>query len=560
MLIDSLELPRNHLVKADFCVIGSGPGGIAITRELAGTGKNVCLLESGGVEREIDVQDLSAGESIGDPLLSLRDTRNRQFGGNSNIWSIKTGRLESNQWNIGVRYVPLSDIDFQVRDWIPDSGWPIVGEELIPYYKQAQKVAHSGPFEYRTEFWANQDIVPYEFEENAPFTSRVYQFGPAKVFHQNYFEELKITANVEVYLHATAIELVQEPEHSRVCRVHVSNLAQKTFSVEAKIFILATGGIETARLLLASNSHQPAGIGNSHDLVGRYFMEHPLVDIGRLYPSSAQVYRKTAFYDLRCVKGHPVMGHFVLTPEAMAKYYLPNGAVVIFPRPSIRQTEAVLSLKTLFEQGHLKHPVPKQWASIAQHLLKIGKGLDYIAHAIYLAKKYDQSLMHGFGRGGWSQHLHLCERFRSFEVLLVSEQVPIFSNRVQLSKERDVLGMPRAALHWQWGQQSIESTAKIQHLFAQTVEQHGLGQMVPKLREGQPFLNGPAGIAHHIGTTRMSAHPSRGVVDENCRVHSTQNLYVASSAVFPTGGYANPTLTILALSLRLASHLKTRIE
>ncbi|PSR16400.1 GMC family oxidoreductase [filamentous cyanobacterium CCP3] len=560
MLIDSLELPQNHLVKADICVVGSGPGGIAIARELASTGKQICLLESGGVKQETDIQNLSIGESIGDPFLSLRDTRNRQFGGNSNKWSIKTGRLESNQWNIGVRYVPLSNIDFQVREWISESGWPITAKDLIPYYEQAQKVAHSGPFEYETQFWTNEDIAPYSFEEEAPFTSRVYQFGPAKVFHQNYFEELKSTANVEVYLHATAIELVQEPEQSHICRVRVSNLSQKVFSVEAKVFILATGGIETARLLLASNSHQPAGIGNSHDLVGRYFMDHPLVDIGRLYPSSTNVYRQTAFYDLRCVKGHPVMGHFVLTPEAMEKYHLPNGAVVIFPRPSIRQTEAVLSLKALVEQGYLKHPVPEHWADIAQHLLKIGKGLDYVARSIYLAKKYDQSLMHGFGRGGWSQHLALCKRFRCFEVLLVSEQVPMFTNRVQLSKERDALGMPRAELYWQWGQQGVESTAKIQQLFAQTAEQHGLGKMVPQLREGQPFLNGPAGMAHHMGTTRMNAHPSRGVVDENCRVHSTENLYIASSSVFPTGGYANPTLTILALSLRLAGQLKTSIN
>lgn len=558
MLIESPGIVHDSCVTTDICIIGSGPAGITLARELMGQASHVCLLDSGSKESNVKAQDLSVGHTIGEPFLSLQATRNRQFGGNSNVWSIKTGRDENRQWTIGVRYVPLSDIDFQEREWVPHSGWPISREELVPYYERAQRVADSGPFAYEPEFWAAPPIQPVDFGEHS-FQSVVYQFGRRNVFYEDYYEELKAAPNVDIHLDATVVELEMSEDNTCIQKVQVKSLTGKTYWVEAKVFVLATGGIEVARLMLASTKTRASGVGNENDLVGRFFMDHPLVDAGRLYPANPQDFQKAAFYDLRKVNGHPVMGHLMPSNTLMAEHHLLNTAIVLFPRPKPRQTQAILALKELVEQGYLKRPVPAHWSKILGGLIKVAGGMDYVLEAIYLAKQFDQSLLHGFGRGGWAEQPQIHGRFQSFEVLLATEQAPDPNNRVQLGSDRDALGMPRVELNWHWGQANIDSVRRTQDLLASAVEQAGLGKMVPFRRDGQPYLSGPAGLAHHLGTTRMSSHPSQGVVNENCQVHSVPNLYVASSAVFPTGGYANPTLTILALSLRLADHLKTNV-
>lgn len=555
MIIDTRKISADHILKADICIIGAGPAGVTLAREFLGTENHVCLLESGGISRDLDIQDLSYGDNIGEEFLPLKDIRNRQFGGNSNIWSIKLGRKEDRQWEIGVRYVPLDEIDFEARDWVPHSGWPIRRGELIPYYEKAQQVAHSGPFAYGVEPWSGPQANPFDFADTA-FTSKVFQFGTRTVFYQNYLEELRAASNVDIYLYATAVELDTSQENKAVQRVRVSNLTGKSYWIEAKTFVLATGGIENARLMLASNRHQSCGVGNENDLVGRFFMDHPLLDIGRLSPGKKGAFAQAAFYDLRQVKGSPVMGHIAFTKKAMVEQQLLNNALVLFPRPTERQAQAVLALKDLVENGYLKQPTPQHWPAIAQKLLKVAGGLDYVARVISDAREYDQSLMHGFGRGGWSESPQIYDRFKTYEVLLVSEQAPDPTNRVQLSRDRDCLGMPRVELNWRWGSFNIDNAKRTQDLFAVAAETSRLGHYVSNFGDGELSIPGPAGMAHHLGTTRMSSDPNQGIVNENCQVHSVPNLYIASSSVFPTGGYANPTLTILALTLRLADHLK----
>lgn len=558
MLIDSHDLTEGHIIKTDVCIIGSGPSGVTLARELAHSSSHVTLLESGGLSQDPAIQDLSIGNTIGDEFLSLKSTRNRQFGGNSNVWSIKLSRQQNRHWQMGVRYVPLDSIDFQQRDWVPHSGWPISREDLLPYYRKAQQVAHSGPFAYESQDWSDKQVKPIEWVGNS-FTSKVYQFGPRHVFHQDYLEELSQSQNVNIYLYATAVELELRPNSQVIKRVRCTNSTGKTYWVEARLFVIATGGIETAKLMLASNQSQPCGIGNENDLVGRFFMDHILLDIGSLYPASVELFAQSAFYDKRQVDGYSVMGHLALKEEVMARNQLMNSTIILFPRPNLRQTKAMAALKDLTEQGYLKKPLPRYWPLITQKLLQVAGGLDHIATAAYLGRRYDQSLWPGFGRGGWAEQPHTHGRFKRFEVLLQTEQAPDPANRVLLSQDRDALGIPRAELHWRWGQANIDSARRIQDLFSNAVEKTALGHFAAAKREGQPYLPGPAGMAHHIGTTRMSANPQTGVVNPDCRVHSVPNLYIASSSVFPTGGYANPTLTILALSLRLADHLKQQL-
>lgn len=546
MLIDARNLALDEVVKADVCVVGSGPAGITLAREFAGHNARVVLLESGGLELDARAQELNDMRTVGDPFLSPRLTRHRQFGGNSNVWAIKIGNGE-----IGVRYAPLDEIDFERRDAVPHSGWPITRAELMPFYARAQRICGLGVNDYAASAWLRSGSEPLPLEPASVVTS-MFQFGPRAPFHDGYRDELMRASNVGIYVHATALELEGDPSLTRVTRLKVGSAPGRTFTVEASHYVMAMGGMENARILLQSNRQQSVGLGNAHDLVGRYFMDHPLVDGGLFVPNDASWFDRMALYDLRRVDGTSVLGKLGLAPERMRSERLLNSALLLFPRPSPRQSEAIVAFKTIAETA-LRREVPQD---LLRMLGKTARGIDYVLHASYLAARHKQSLYHGFGRGGWSELVGNQTRFQSFQVFMQTEQAPDPNNRLLLSAERDAFGCPKLELRWRWGQRERESVARTQQLVADELARAGIGRFEIKRVNGEPDLCIPSGVAHHMGTTRMHEDPKQGVVDAQGRVHQLSNLYMAGSSVFPTGGYANPTLTIVAMAARLADHLK----
>jgi choline dehydrogenase-like flavoprotein len=551
MLIDARNLPNEQTITTDVCIIGAGPAGITLAREFLGKNQQVCLLESGSVELNPQAQTLGQGETIGDSYLAPHLTRHRQFGGNSNIWSIKIGNGQ-----IGVRHVPLDEIDFEQRDWVPYSGWPLTRAELNPFYERAQAVCHAGPFVYDSEFWQSDAASPLPLKSERLITS-MFQFGPRDVFYQQYREELKQASNITIYVNANTLELETNDSAQTATRARVASVPGRQFWVEAKLFVLATGGIENARLLLLSNQRQPAGLGNQHDLVGRFFMDHVLVDGGMFVPADPSLYDRMALYDLRRVNQTAVLGKLSLSQETLRREQLLNLTAILFPRPSLRQFEAIVAFKSVAESLMGKTLPP----NLLSQAIKILFGIDYVMLASYLAATKHQSLLHNFGRGGWSELPNNQRRFKSFQVFFMAEQAPDPDNRIRLGAERDPFGCQRVAIHWKWGDLNNRSLARSQAIFAEELARSGLGTyQIKQDANGQPAVCYPAGLAHHIGTTRMHPDPKQGVVDINNRVHSVSNVFVAGSSVFPTGSYANPTLTIVALSLRLADHLKQVLE
>jgi choline dehydrogenase-like flavoprotein len=133
------------------------------------------------------------------------------------------------------------------------------------------------------------------------------------------------------------------------------------------------------------------------------------------------------------------------------------------------------------------------------------------------------------------------------------EQAPNPASRVRLGSERDALGMPRLAVDWQATALDHRSFEKVHDALVRAFEAAGLGRL--DFGDAPLSLADTVDAAHHIGTTRMANHPGEGVVDRNCKVFGTENLFVASSAVFATGHSAAPTLTIMALARRLGEHL-----
>ncbi|HEX5660638.1 MAG TPA: GMC family oxidoreductase [Polyangiales bacterium] len=546
MLIDARNLGPDELVRADVCIVGSGPAGVTLARELADRDVRVVVLESGGLELDPAAQELNDVHTVGDPFLSPRLTRHRQFGGNSNAWAIKIGDGE-----LGVRYAPLDAIDLEQRDAVPHSGWPVTLSELQPFYARAQKVCQIGPNDYSARGWQRAGSEPLPLDPARVLTG-MFQFGPRAAFFAQYKEELDRSRNVHVYVHATALELEADDSLTRVARLKVGSAPGRTFRVEAKQFVMAMGGIENARLLLQSNRQQAAGLGNAHDLVGRYFMDHPLVDGGLFVPSTRARIDDMSLYDLRRVDGTAVLGRLGLAPQLLRSEGLLNCALLLFPRPSVRQTDAIVAFKAIAESAAQRAVPPDLVRKLGQTAL----GLDYVLRASYLAARHKQSLYHGFGRGGWSELRGNEKRFQSFQVFMQTEQAPDADNRLVLADDRDAFGSRKLELRWRWGKQNRDSVVRTQALLAQELARAGVGRFEIKRVDGEPDLCTPSGVAHHMGTTRMHVDPRQGVVDATGRVHQLSNLYMAGSSVFPTGGYANPTLTIVALAARMADHLK----
>jgi FAD dependent oxidoreductase len=282
VLIDAHKVPEGRTVETEVCIVGAGAAGITLALEFVNQPFRVCLLESGSLEFDQATQSLYDGEIAGLPYTSLKAARARYFGGTTNHW---------NGW-----CRPLDEIDFQTREWIPHSGWPFGRAHLEPYYKRAQKICQLGPFNYDAEAWQTQDAPSLPLAGGRVITT-VFQFSPPTRFGQLYRDEIVHARNISTYLRANVLEIEATKTGKTVTRLRVACLQGNKFWISAKFFILATGGIENARLLLASNKVYAAGLGNQNGIVGRFFMDHVNLDSGAILLSDPGV--STALYSAR---------------------------------------------------------------------------------------------------------------------------------------------------------------------------------------------------------------------------------------------------------------------
>jgi choline dehydrogenase-like flavoprotein len=566
MLIDARTLPSGETIETEVCIVGAGPAGVSLARELAGQDFRVCLLETGGLEPNDDIQALAAGEgeTIGDRYYpEAIYMRHREFGGTAHRWQIDIGNKVR-----GVRHVPLDAIDFEKRDGVPYSGWPFSKSHLDPFYERAQAVCQAGPYTYEAEDWEDEKAPRLPFTGNR-VTTKMFQFGPRDIFIHDYRHELNRASNVTIYIHTTAVELETDETAKTVTRLRVACLQGSQFWVKAKLFILSMGGIENARLLLLSDKVQKTGLGNPKDLVGRFLMDHPMVRCGQLIPSSPRIFNSTALYDMRQVRGTSVIGKLSLTDEVMRREQLLNVTAALFPRDNLHRlnplrilfpngktydSRAVRSVQALLKAARGR-TIPKD---VLQHVGNIITGLDDILYFESRKKSLFStfSSIYGFDQGGWSDLPNPEKKFGVFEVVHQTEQAPDPDNRVTLGTELDALGYRKVKIYWRWNDINIRSIKRAQEIFAEEIARAGLGRLKIERDKDVPQVI-TLSTHHHMGTTRMHPDPKQGVVDENCQVHGVSNLFMASSSVFPTGGFANPTLTIVALAIRLADHVKT---
>jgi choline dehydrogenase-like flavoprotein len=524
MLLDGRELPSNQVIETDLCIIGAGPAGISIAREFLGDRTRVCLVESGAAGIERRAQRLNSGSSVGYSTYLLHRSRVRAFGGSSRHW---IGRGDET-WAARA----LDAIDFEVRPGVPRSGWPFDLAHLEPHYALARAVCQLGPDDRDPARWSDEARTPCLPLRTREVETTVFQHGTSTF--ERYYQELVDSSNVTLLLHATAADLRTEQDPGQVDKVELRRDDRSRCYVRPRVVVLAAGGIENPRLLLLSTGTHRRGLGNQRDMVGRFFAERMSARSGYLV-AGPELIQRTGFYQVHAAGGFHVQGALRVTDAVQRQRQLLNCAFFLLPRGASMTAEAVRSLATLVK-GLSRRPLPE--APLA-HLRNVATGLgDLAALAVDRARRHDGRKV-------------LVLRFQA-------EQAPNPESRVTLGARRDPLGLPVARLDWRMAASDRASVRASQELVSGALQAAGLGRVELLLGDERP----PAlieGNYHHLGTTRMHPDPSQGVTDADCRVHGVRNLFVAGSSLFPTYGCSNPTLTIVALALRLADHLKKEL-
>lgn len=569
MFVDARSIPNNETLDTDICIIGAGAAGIALAHEFAGQTMRVMLLEAGDFEYAQETQDLNAGENIGLPYFPLAVSRLRYFGGTTNHW--------------GGTCRPFDELDFEARPWVPHSGWPFSKSELDPYYVRAEVLCRLSSHEWSTDYWLAQDrFDPLPLSDERLIT-RVAQIVKTsnRRFAQSYRDELDRAANITVYLNANLTSLETDEAAGSVTQAHVATLSGNTFVAQAKLFILAAGAVENARLLLLSNQRQPAGLGNQHDLVGRYFMEHPRLVGGIWLPTDSRL--AMGLYGLHHAGSTPVKAYIALTAETLRREEMVDVQIDLDPIYAQAYVEAsnseeVAGLKTLLKglragrmpddfQNHLTHVLSDlmTWHDHAVAMAPLPLPKPEVISRFLQADAAERIELIGdvFGDVALAAYAELSGVIpvEYVEVSTRVEQVPNPDSRVTLSQERDALGLNRAQLDWQLTSLERQSMVRALEIFGAELGRTGLGRLQVKVdRDDASWPEDLRGGWHHIGTTRMHEDPRRGVVDRNCQVHGLSNLFVAGSSVFPTSGSGTPTMTLVSLALRLADHIKARLR
>lgn len=527
MFQDANTIKRGDEIRADLCIVGAGAVGITLGLALNNSGLNIVVLETGDQKESGQGRELSKIETTD---LSLSEpSRARAFGGTTTVWA--------------ARFRPFDPDDFEKKDWVANSGWPISFDDLKPYYQRAADVLGAPRLEKFEPDVLNHYLKKssHKLLDNDSLKTAVFQWLKKDDWDwgKKYRPVFEQSNSIQVFLNAQASELVTDQSGSRVERVRVKTLLGNEFSVRARSFVLAGGGLENARLLLMSRAMgNPNGIGNNHDVVGRYYMDHPKGVVGEIVPLSKSLYLPA--YWGTTEDAQAVRAGLALTRVFREQHKILNSYCLlepVFPWSYNPGLSAFISLAQAIKRRNIPSDILVQYGrSMASN------------HKVILGWLGSQIQKRIFNRQA---------RIQKMTVWNFMEQAPNPENRVTLSDQRDALGLPRAKLTWKIYDQDKQTMVELHKALAERLRSAGDGELASPLLSGVPD-EWPIyhDASHHMGTTRMGNDPKTSVVDKDCKVHGMENLYIGGSSVFPTVGYANPTFTIVALAVRLAERLK----
>jgi len=533
LIYDFDELEDGVAIETDICIIGLGVAGLTIAREFLATRIRVAVIESGGLTIESETRELNDGDVSGLPFMGLCEGRARAFGGTSNLW--------------GGQCVPLDSIDFEKRSWVPFSGWPLTKKSLDPYYARAMESLWIPPGEYDKPIWKRFRLPALSFD---PALLRIAHtiFIPRHNLGRRYRVEIQSASTIQVVLHANVVKLETDAYGKRMRSAWIRSLSGNCGRVVARAFVLCTGPIENARLLLLPDHLHPQGLGNAAGHVGRFLQDHPVCRCGEIET-----------HEPRVLQDHfnVLYGRSARTlRNGVGSKYLPKLAL----SEAVQRREQVLNCDgyLMYEYASDSTMQRLRDLALARHMGRRPERRLSRASLIRLgsptmARDAFRFLIRGLPPASRPDRIYLHA---------ISEQAPNPNSRIVLSDRRDALGFPRATVKWE----ILDMDRRTILMFGKCVQAEfgrlGLGNVKiaewlldSDVRRAQVWDN-----FHPAGTTRMAACPNDGVVDVNCQVHGVAGLYVAGSSVFPNSGVANPVLTITAMSLRLSDYLKNRLR
>ena len=535
-------------MRAEVCLIGGGPAAISIALQLLGCGKKVIILAGGKWRETLANRELNRG--VASPFDShepLEENRRRQFGGASAAW--------------GGRCIPMDPIDFKKRPWVDDSEWPISYEDILPYYEKANALCEAGKFNYQLHFAGAKKEIIAGIDDDYIDSSHLERWSPPINFARHYRQRLQEAGNIQVLLDTHLLRFNCETSAQQISSVTaVYNNTQ--FEIVATQYVLAAGGIDNPRLLLASkNKFHPNGIGNQHDQVGRYYMAHINGVFAHLAPNDRRsipfeyekdkegVYFRRRWWITEKAQQEKGLGNLVMflndthdmdghRDALFSMIYIAKTSLTILKKKSVgKMIKSYKELKPEV-QDHLKTAVSEGF-SVMPRMMK--------------------TMVHRFHKRRLPTILPSVEN-QYLGLYFQSEHLPNYNSTVSLSEtEKDALGLPLPIVKVAFCDADYRTILEAHRMFMQRYRDSQAGGMLYDESVLMDYIKKRTtkfnSAAHHLGTTRMASSPDKGVVDGNCKVFGMDNLYVAGSSVFTTGSHVNPTLTLVALAIRLGDHL-----
>jgi choline dehydrogenase-like flavoprotein len=550
MQIDAADLSAGAELDADVAIVGAGPAGIVLAMELARAGHRVILIESGGESFSGAVQRL--GETVGDDPahapMSLA-TR-RQIGGATNLW--------------GGRCVPFDPVDFQPREIVGSARWPVGYDDLQAYFSRACEVCVCGDavFDARDiPNLASHSLIPGWPEGDVRATSLERWSLPTN-FGRRYRKILQSSPFLTLVTKLTCTEIVCAPDRFSVAHLVGRTMAGNDVIVRARRYVLACGGLESTRLLLASNRSHEGGIGNHAEHLGHWYIAHVSGCIARIHFNTQP--EKTIYDYERDQDGVHVRRRFTFAPEFLIDHNLPNIAMWL-ENPELGDAthgSGILSLVYLMlssplggillseaiRQGKIKTTRP---ASRRAHLANVVRDLRAtIKFAVTFG--YQRFLQRGHKAPG----VYVPSPSNTYHLFYHSEHLPHYSSYVALSAQRDALGVPRLRTRLRFQDEDVRGVIAAHEQLDRHLRQHGIGFVEFLHEDSERAVREQLGDGYHqAGTSRMSIRPEEGVLDADLAVHGFDDLFVVSSSAFVTSGQANSTFMIVAFALRLADRL-----
>lgn len=525
------------LHQADVCVVGSGPAGTAVATALARCEVDVVVVEAGGGPGR-DGRRLVRAEDHDAPWHApLESSVCQAIGGNLHLW--------------GGRCVPLDRRDIE-RPLAPHAvAWPLAFDEIDRHVPAAARFLGCG-----TTFRCPP--FPDLAASAAVDTSGLEQWTPIEETRERLRRRLVEDARIRVLSDTVVVGFVHAQDAGTAERRGLAALRVRRGDtvglVRARHFVLAAGGVETTRLLLVEQRREPGLFGGEPGPLGRYYMGHLTGAIASVAFADAEARDALDFFEP--APGALARRRLSLRPDFAAARDIDN---IVFwvenlPCENPDHGSALRSLKFLLRGGRARDRAGP--ALLARHLRNLLRGpLDSLRRG----RRYMLT-------GSALDHHRLGQLFPApsarYALTYHAEHAPEPANRITLGDERDAHGVPLVRIRFRYGERDLGSVIRAHEALKTALDPTGRLDMrwsvPPEDRAGSVLLQARDGF-HQIGSTRMAASDRDGVVDADLRVHGFDNLFVASSSVFPTSGQGNPTLCVVALSLRLGAHIADRL-